>query len=155
MDSIIKKIHIPFRIVKILDIGYTTFIYFILALVISVLLDKIYGEYDEKKEEKKTIFIKSIELLSMIWINGIIIYFARNIVELIPSPFNNMYGFEHSRLKELQDAYVFDFVLLYNQENLIKRMENFYHAIKKLLFISQPSDKTLNQSTYSAGLGKR
>jgi len=134
MSKFIEKLHVPFRIIKILDIGYTTFIYFLLALIISVLLDKLYGDYDEKEEEKKSILIRTLELFSMIWINGIIIYFARNIVELIPSPFNNIYGFEHSRLKELNDAYVFDFVLLYNQENLIKRMENFYHTIKGILF---------------------
>jgi len=154
MDKLITKINIPFRFVKILDIGYTTFIYFLLALIISVLLDKIYGDYDEKEEEKKSILTRSLELVSMIWINGIIIYFARNIVQLIPSPFDNMYKFEHSRLKELNDAYVFDFVLLYNQENLIKRMENFYHTIKKLLFKLQPSDKTLDQPSYTTRLGK-
>ena len=134
MSNFIEKIRVPFRFIKILDIGYTTFIYFFLALIIAILLDKIYGEYDEKKEEKKSILIRTLELFSMIWLNGIIIYFARNIVELIPSPFNNMYGFEHSRLRELNDAYVFDFVLLYNQENLIKRMESFYDTIKNILF---------------------
>ena len=131
MSNFIEKIRVPFRFIKILDIGYTTFIYFFLALIIAILLDKIYGEYDEKKEEKKSILIRTLELFSMIWLNGIIIYFARNIVELIPSPFNNMYGVEHSRLRELNDAYEFDFVLLYNQENLIKRMESFYDTIKK------------------------
>ena len=134
MSKLIEKLRVPFRFIKILDIGYTTFIYFLLALIIAILLDKIYGEYDEKKEEKKSVLIRTLELFSMIWLNGIIIYFARNIVELIPSPFNNMYGFEHSRLRELNDAYVFDFVLLYNQENLIKRMESFYHTIKNILF---------------------
>ena len=134
MSNFIEKLRVPFRFIKILDIGYTTFIYFFLALIIAILLDKIYGEYDEKKEEKKSILIRTLELFSMIWLNGIIIYFARNIVELIPSPFNNMYGFEHSRLRELNDAYVFDFVLLYNQENLIKRMESFYYTIKNILF---------------------
>ena len=129
-----QHFNVAFRMVKILDIGYTTFMYFLLAIIISVLLDKLYGEYDEAEEERKSILRKSLDLIGMIWINGIIIYFARNIIQLIPSPFNNMYGFKHNRLKELNDAYVFDFVLLYNQNNLIKRMGSFYTSIKYYLF---------------------
>jgi hypothetical protein len=123
-----------FLMIKLLDIGYTTLIYFLLAIIISVVLDRIYGEYDEREEERKTILQKSLDLIGMIWINGIIIYFARNIVQFIPSPFNNMHGFKHNRLKELKNAYVFDFVLLYNQSNLIKRMQTFYKSIKYYFF---------------------
>jgi hypothetical protein len=127
------NVNLPFRLVKILDIGYTTLIYFLLAMFISVLLDKIYGEYDEQEEERKSTLRKTMDLIGMIWINGIIIYFARNIVQLIPSPLNNIHGFKHSRLKELNNAYVFDFVLLYNQNNLIKRMGNVYKSMKNYL----------------------
>lgn len=123
-----------FRFVKMLDIGYTTIIYFILAIITAVLLDKLYGTYDEKKEKKKTTLRKALDLIGMIWLNGVIIYLVRNFVPFIPSPFNGLYGYQHNRLKELHDAYVFDFVLIYNQANLVKRMENFYNAVKNYLF---------------------
>ena len=70
----------------------------------------------------------------MIWLNGIIMYIVRNIAPLIPSPFNNIYGFKHTRLKELESAYVFDFVLIYTQTNLVKRMGILYDTVKMYLF---------------------
>jgi len=127
-------INAGFRFIKILDIGYVTLIYFLLAIVIAVLMDKLYGEYNEKDENKKSTLRKTIDLVGMIWLNGVIIYIARNIVPLIPSPFNNINGFKHSRLKELESAYVFDFVLIYTQKNLVKRMEVFYDTVKSYFF---------------------
>jgi len=127
-------INAGFRFIKILDIGYVTLIYFLLAIVIDVLIDKLYGEYNEKDENKKSTLRKTIDLVGMIWLNGVIIYIARNIVPLIPSPFNNINGFKHSRLKELESAYVFDFVLIYTQKNLVKRMEVFYDTVKSYFF---------------------
>ena len=129
-----EHLNIGFRLIKILDIGYTALIYFLLAIVFSVLLDKLFGDYDEKKEEKKSNFRKILDLVGIIWINCVIIYIARNTIPFIPSPFNNIYGFKHLKLKELNDAYVFDFVLLYNQTNLIKRMEQYYKIVKMSLF---------------------
>jgi len=123
-----------FRLVKILDIGYVTMIYFFLAIIIAVLLNKLYGDYNEKDESKKTTFRKTLDAIGMIWLNGIIMYIVRNLVPLIPSPFNNIYGFKHSKLKELNTAYVFDFVLIYTQSNLVKRMEVFYDTVKNYLF---------------------
>lgn len=59
-----------------------------------------------------------MDLIVIIWINGVLIYFARNLVELIPYPFDNYFGFEHKRVKELSGATAFTFVLLYYQPNL-------------------------------------
>ena len=122
-----------FRLIKILDIGYVTLLYFLSAIVIAVFMDKLYGVYNEKDEDKKSMFRKTIDLVGMIWLNGIIMYIVRNIVPLIPSPINGIHGFSHSRLKELKSAYVFDFVLIYTQKNLVKRMEVLYDAVKTYL----------------------
>ena len=43
------------RSVKIIDIGYITIIYFITAVLLAKLFTKLYGPFDEKKEEKKDI----------------------------------------------------------------------------------------------------
>ena len=123
-----------FRIVKILDIGYTTLIYFMMGLIIAGLIDILYGKYDEKTEKEKSFPRRTLDLVGMIWLNGVIIYFIRNVAELIPSPFDGYYGFKHNQLKELDNAYVFDFVLIYNQPNLIKRMQILLEYIKAFIF---------------------
>ena len=123
-----------FRLIKILDIGYTTFIYFMLAIIIASVMDILYGTYDEKAEKQKSVTRKTLDLVGIIWLNGVIIYIIRNIAGLIPSPFNGLYGFQHSRLKELDSAYVFSFVLIYNQPNLVKRMEILFRTIKAFIF---------------------
>ena len=123
-----------FRFVKILDIGYTTFIYFMMGLIIAGLIDILYGKYDAKVEKEKTLTRKTLDLIGMIWLNGVIIYFIRNVAQLIPSPFDGLYGFQHNRLKELDSAYVFDFVLIYNQPHLIKRMDILLEYIKAFIF---------------------
>jgi hypothetical protein len=97
-------------------------------------MDKLYGKYNEKDESNKSTFRKTMDLVGMIWINGIIIYIVRNVAPLIPSPFNDINGFKHSRLKELKSAYVFDFVLIYTQKNLVKRMEVFFDTVKSYIF---------------------
>jgi hypothetical protein len=127
-------LNLGFRLIKMLDIGYVTLIYFLSAIVIAVIMDKLYGVYNEKDESKKSTLRKTFDLVGMIWINGIIIYIVRNLVPLIPSPFNNINGFKHSNLKELKSAYVFDFVLIYTQKNLVKRMEVFYDTVKSHIF---------------------
>jgi hypothetical protein len=53
----------------------------------------------------------------------VLIYFARNLVELIPYPFDSYFGFHHKKVKELGAATAFTFVLLYYQPNLNKMMK--------------------------------
>ena len=129
-----KKLNLNFRLVKIMDIGYIALIYFFLAILLSSLMDKVYGPYDQAKEKEKLFYVRALELVGMIWLNGVIIYFVRNLVPFIPSPFDNIYGFKHIRLKELKSAGIFEFVFLIKQDNLLKRIKLFYDTVKTYLF---------------------
>ena len=53
----------------------------------------------------------------------------KNIVELIPFPLNEIYGYEHLRLKELHSAAIFTFAILYFQENLQKKLKYLYSIV--------------------------
>ena len=135
MQDIVKNINLGFRFIKLFDMGYITVVYFIFAIIIAVFLNKLYGSYNIKKEREKSTFRKCMELVGMIWLNGIIIYLVRNIAPFIPSPFDNIYGFKHTKLKELHSAYVFEFILIYTQATLIKeRLMHLYNIVKSDIF---------------------
>lgn len=142
--------NLGFRLIKILDIGYTTIIYFVLALIIAIILDNLHIiKVDENKENNKAnknddikkinnnmSFKQIMNLIGIIWLNGIIIYFARNIIEFIPSPFNNIYGFQHIKLGELKSAFVFNFILLSYQDvlhtRIISAIKTFSNVINRV-----------------------
>ena len=108
---------------KMIDIGYITTIYFILGAIVANMITKFQTEFNNKEEDKRTVIKSSLSLVLLIWINGVLIYFARNLVELIPYPFDNFFGFHHKKVKELGAATAFTFVLLYYQPNLNKMMK--------------------------------
>jgi hypothetical protein len=108
---------------KMIDIGYITTIYFILGAIVANAITKFQKEFNNKEEDKRTVIKSSLSLILLIWTNGVLIYFARNLVELIPYPFDSFFGFHHSKVKELGAATAFTFVLLYYQPNLNKMMK--------------------------------
>ena len=113
---------IPFRLVKVLDISYVTTLYFVLACAISIPLDKLFGKFDPKKADKKHLSVLFSEIILHAWLLGAIIYFGRNIVELIPSPFEGMQGLVHSKLKELGNGAIFTYFLIFYQKYLRDKM---------------------------------
>jgi len=101
------------RSIKIIDIGYITSLYLILGIITAYLFDKYFGVFDKKKEEEKPLFQSIIELIFQLWLIGVVIYIARNIVPLIPFPLNGIYGFDHSKVKELTSAVAFSISFMY------------------------------------------
>jgi hypothetical protein len=117
------------RTVKIMDIGFVTAIYFLLGTFLAKLFDTLCGDFDEEKEHKKSLVLQTVEIIGMMWLYGIIIYFIRNLVELIPFPFDGLYGFNHRQLKELQNAGVFTFIFLYSQQYFKDKLFAYYNRI--------------------------
>jgi len=115
-----------FRLVKMADIGYVTVLYFLSGFVMARFFDSYINLYDKSKEEKKTTLQLIIEITFFLWINGITIYILRNTIELIPSPFNGIYGLKHDMLTELKYAPILEFTLLYYQIHLSDKLKNLY-----------------------------
>jgi hypothetical protein len=107
------KLDATIRFIKMLDIGYVTVIYFLAAILVGKLLNYIFGIYDPEADANKSSYKIGLELCLLIWLMGISTYIVRNIVGEIPSPFDNLYGFQHRRVKELGSATVY--VLILNQ----------------------------------------
>ena len=113
-----------FRLIKIIDIGYIVIIYFIMGIILAKITDVFFGPYNPKADEKKSTTWLCIEIIGIIWFNLIIFYIARNFIELIPSPFHGIYGYDHYRLKELSDNAVLAASYIYFQTNLLGKFND-------------------------------
>ena len=113
-----------FRLVKMTDMGFTVIIYFIVGVTLAKLSDMIYGIYNEEIDRKKSTFRLCAEIFGMIWLDLIILYLVRNLVEWIPSPFHGVYGYDHFRLKELNGSMVLGATYLYFQNNLRSKLSD-------------------------------
>jgi hypothetical protein len=109
---------ITLRLLKIIDIGYITTIYFFIGMILAKACDHGLGNFEEKYEEKKGLLRRTLELIGLIWSYCVITYIVRNLVELIPSPADGFSGFKHCLVKELKQADVFTFVFLGFQRHL-------------------------------------
>ena len=114
------------RSIKIFDIGYITILYIALSITFAILTDKIMGEFDAKKEGKKSKLRLTIELILTVWLYGVLIYFVRNVVGFIPFPLDGFHGFEHKKVKELNSATVFTFTYVLFSK-FIKAKLSFYY----------------------------
>jgi hypothetical protein len=124
---------LEFRTIKILDIGYITIIYFILGLLISRLFDSYLGKFNKLNDDKKYLARVGAELIIMIWLIGAIVYLTRNVVELIPSPFDGLYGFKHLQMKELGSAAVLTMLVLSYTYHFAAKLDYFNHRINKVM----------------------
>jgi len=113
------------RIIKIFDIGYIAALYFILGIISIKLFDYVFGQYDPKKDDAKSIYQIGFELIGMIWIFGIFIYIVRNIVAGIPSPFDKLFGFDHYKVKELGFSTVYTLILMGFSYHFQSKMVHF------------------------------
>ena len=123
------KSELGFRLTKIADIGYITILYAIAALILAKVFDKVSKVLDVEDDSKKSSPRLFFEIILYLWAAGILIYGVRNLMELIPSPFDGVYGLEHLRVKELGNAGVFVFIFFYFEESLKKKMTVLYDRL--------------------------
>jgi len=124
--------NLAFRLVKMADMGYITLLHFIAGFSVASLLNKHVEEFNEEKESKKPIIYTVLNIFFYLWISGIVIYILKNLIEHIPSPFDGLYGFHHMRIKELSDAPILAFTILYYQFNLTRKLEYLYKYYKNM-----------------------
>jgi hypothetical protein len=113
-----------FLFTKIFDIGLVTVYYFIAAASTSILLDSALGPFEapplkaDQVVPTSTLLQMCLEVILQFFFIGVIIYAMRNVVEHIPFPLEGVGGFEHKRLKEIDEAFVFIIVFMFYQKYL-------------------------------------
>ena len=116
-----------FLMVKILSIGYYSMIYFIFGFSISLLLNYLMPSINniDKEDERKA--IKILKIIAEILINfaliGISFYFVRKLVKnYIPFPLDSLYGFDKSKLKEIQGGIIIATIYMSFQTKLVQKL---------------------------------
>lgn len=146
-DTNLLKKEITIRSIKMVDIGFITVLYFILGYSVSLLLNKLYERFVDLNENDKPTYQLVYELLIHVWIIGIFVYIARNIVEEIPSPLHGIKGFDHYRVKELHSATTFTLIIFYSQPYIHKKINILYKRISNNNHIP---GETISAETISA-----
>ena len=125
------KDEVIIRGIKIIDIGYITAIYFILAMITAMILDTLFGRYNTRKADKEPFWRVLIEAICYFWLVGVLAYIARNVAELIPFPLDGVHGFKHKMVKELSVGAIFTTVLMFYSNNLQDRLRYLYSRAMK------------------------
>lgn len=123
------KKEIIIRSIKILDIGYITAVYLLLGIILAKMCDMYFGDFNKYEEEKKPIWQTVIEIILYAWFMGVVVYFIRNIVPLIPFPLNGVYGFDHLKVKEVTSASAFLVTFIYFQENYQAKLKYLHSKL--------------------------
>ena len=140
MDSGMLQKELIIRSIKILDLGYIGAIQFVTGFGLAQLVDKKNGKFDKVAEAKKSTLRVILELLGLLWIDSIIIYIAKNVLELIPFPLDGVGGFNHHLMKELDLVPLLIFAFLYYQTYLEAKCRALYERFQP------PSDAANNSS---------
>jgi len=124
---------IGFYSIKIIDLGYIAILYGIIALIVVRVTENIFGEFNEKKENKKSAVRIIGEIMLHLWYVGLVVYLVRHIVRIIPSPVEGLYGFVHRKMRELNSASMFVYIFLHLYSAFTDKLKNFHdHKFNEL-----------------------
>jgi hypothetical protein len=95
------KTEIIVRSIKIFAISYFLVLAFIFSYITATYIDNFFDYIYGNNYDSKSINILYLEVLSQIIGLAIMSYFIRNIIHLIPFPFEGIHGFQYLRVKEV------------------------------------------------------
>ena len=125
MSDLKKEIII--RSIKIFAISYFLTLAFIFSFFIAKYIDNFFVYLYGTDYSSKTFNILYLEALSQIIFLSIISYFVRNIIHLIPFPFEGIYGFQYMKVKEVITPFsvtLFLFIFQYNYQDKLKYIKD-------------------------------
>ncbi len=116
-------------LLKMFDILLLTGYYFTLAFIAATTIDTFLGKYEDREDEQKSTLRLFSEAIIHTFLLLIVFYLARNLVDLIPFPFDGLYGFQHSRVKERGGDVVFVFIVFFYQDYYTKKLQTLYNRL--------------------------
>ena len=118
------------RGIKILNIGWASFAYLIIAIVTVYAIDYLFNYSDKTKEEDHSTPRLILEITFHVWMIGLATYLVRNLFPLIPWPLDGVYGYQHTKVAEVTSATLFASFLVYFNP----RIQRQQSELRKRLF---------------------
>ena len=108
-----------FTITKICDLIFISFLLFFSALFISVTLNHLCIKlFPSVQGNKKVTTSFILEIVFRITFIIVMCYIFRNLIQEIPSPFDNKHGFFHDKVKEISSGTLLTTLAFFFQNNL-------------------------------------
>jgi hypothetical protein len=125
-DNLNKKLDMKkefiIRFIKLLDITYIFSFYVLGAFIHGLLLSSLFKEYNKEEYDKKSSIKIFIEICLIFGCIGILVYFTKNLFEILPFPLDGYKGYSHSKLKEINTAIPLTYTILFFQRGLRKKL---------------------------------
>ncbi len=114
------------RSIKIFDVAMLTILYFVIGYLFSWIINKMYYNFDPNDDHIK--FVVFLEICAQVAVLGILIYLIRNLMNMLPFPFQGIYGYNHNKVKELQSGGVaVVFGVFYAQDNIKTKLNYVFY----------------------------
>ena len=120
-----------FRLVKLLDIGYTVALYIGAGIGLGVLLSLAMPAFDAQAADRMPFSVVLLEVMAHFWLMSVVVYSVRQVAEVFPSPLHGVAKFNHYRLKELNQPALFMVVLTQTQTALLARVAYLIRRAKR------------------------
>jgi hypothetical protein len=115
--------------IKILNYSYIVLIQFFPALICAYIFDKLFNDRTVEEYNKVCTFQLFIELWIHFWSILVLYYIFKNIIEKIPSPFNNLFNSGFDNKKETRPGPVFSIVFILFQSSLRSKIKIFKERV--------------------------
>ena len=118
---------------KILHIGYLTALYLIFGFLYTKLFETIYGKFDIDTENRKSIHIQILELISILWFAAIFLFIVDRSAHKIPHP-KIFKGYKYSyseHFNAIRESGIFIFLFLFFQNSIFDKVSNNFINITK------------------------
>ena len=131
---------VSFIFIKSIDIMYVVAIQFLVAILLNIPVDRLLKKVDIPLHENdpnnytfSLMWKEIVKVVVAVCILGVISYFGRLAIRLIPSPFDGISGLKHIKLKEIQSASALTAFLFLTSDYLDARIQVIRKIFAKLI----------------------
>lgn len=109
-----------FYFIKSADVAYITLLQFLTAYIFANIVENIFAKIFNS--ETNDLNELTFEILLQVMFSSVLSYIGRNIVQRLPSPFDDINGFDHKLLKEFNSTPILLMFLIVLQPRLQQKI---------------------------------